>query len=100
MKGIDPVDDRLVIDGEQAGDAAEAIAFDVKRQGLLAHLICIDWRVGCRGINALTSFAFKALTAGAVKPALDLIVCSWAMGTLAHYLFIHQLKVTVQSSKK
>jgi hypothetical protein len=41
VKGIDPVDDRLMINRRQSGYEAEAVAFDVKAEGVIANIICI-----------------------------------------------------------
>lgn len=44
MRRVDPVGDRLVINREEASDAAQAVAFEVEFDGLLSNLVVIAER--------------------------------------------------------
>ncbi len=84
MSGINPVDDRLMIDREQACDATKAVAFKVEFKCQLASGIIITERAWGGRVLATARLALKALTSGAVKACFDLLLGSLAIGTNQH----------------
>jgi len=71
---VDPVDDRLVVDAEDAPDAAEVRAFEVEAHRLTLRLFGITERLRVRGIDALALFALVTLTAGASVARFSLLL--------------------------
>lgn len=68
VRRVDPIGDRLMINREEASDAAQAVALEVKLEGLLSCLVVVAerkrfWRVltaACLTLQALTASAIKA----------------------------------------
>src|ERR1700759_66571 len=84
MKSIYPVDDRLMIDTEQAPDAAKAVAFEVELERRLFRFVIIAERLRLRRVLTATLLALKTLTSRARKPSFDLARSVSAMGTSNH----------------
>jgi hypothetical protein len=72
--GVDPVDDRLVVDAQDATDAAEVSAFEVETHRFALRLLGITERLRLRGVGALTVSALVALTAGARVTGFSLLL--------------------------
>ena len=84
MKGVDPVDDRLVVDRKQAPDAAKAVAFEVEFEcRLFCFVIIAEWSRHWR-VLAATLLALKTLTTRACKTGSDLARSVLAVGTSNH----------------
>jgi len=62
---VDPVGDRLVVDREEAPDAAQAVAFEVELERGLSALPVVAVRVRARRVPAAARLALYALAAGA-----------------------------------
>ena len=65
MVGVNPVDDRLVVDREDAPDAAEVSAFQVEAYRFTLGLLRVAERLRLRRVDALTTLTPVALAAGA-----------------------------------
>ena len=84
MVGVDPVDDRLVVDREDAADPSEVRAFEVEAHGLTLSLLGVSEGLRLRGIDALTFLAPVALAAGARVAGFSLPLRRGAMRALIH----------------
>ena len=84
MRGVDPVGDRLVINPEEAADAAEAVASEVELERGLPRLLVVAERVRARRVLASARLALEALAAGAVEAGFNLPLGAAAMRALVH----------------
>jgi hypothetical protein len=84
MVSVDPVDDRLVVDREDAADAAEVRAFEVEPDGLALHVIGVAERQGLGRVDAGAGATLITLTAARGAPVWGLVFCSFAMRASAH----------------
>ena len=84
MISVDPVDYGLVVNAEDATDAAEVSAFEVEAHRLALHIVGVAERQGLGRIDALTGAALIASAAARGVPVGGLIFRGFAMRTLAH----------------
>ncbi len=84
MIGVDPVDDRLVVDREDATDAAEVSAFEVKAHRLALDVFAVAKRQRLRRVDACAGAALITLTAAQGTAVGSLVCCRFAMGASAH----------------
>lgn len=75
MIRIDPVDHGLVVDREDAPDAAEVRAFEVEAHGLALGLVGVAERLRVRRVDALTLPALVALAASLGVAGFSLQLC-------------------------
>jgi hypothetical protein len=84
VESVDPVDDRLMVDREQAPDTAKAVTFEVELERRLFHFVIIAERLGRGRVLAATPLALKALTPHARKTGSDLARRVLATGASNH----------------
>jgi hypothetical protein len=74
----------LIIDREEATDAAKASAFQIKAQGLLPGGVGRAVELWLRRLVAVTVSTLKALTSSAATTSFNLSFSHLAMGTGKH----------------
>jgi hypothetical protein len=84
MKGVDPVDHRLMVNRQESPESAKALAFKVKFGSQLFGLVVITERLWLRRIAPVAQLALITLAAGACKFSFDLSSNVLAMGTNNH----------------
>ncbi len=84
MISIDPVDDGLMIDCEDATNAAEVYAFQVKPYRLALDLIGVAEWLWVGRIDAAAGATLITLAAAHRAPVSSLVFCCLTVRTLAH----------------
>ncbi len=74
MVGVDPVDHGLVVNAEDAADAAEVGAFEVEAHRLALRLLGVAEWLRVRRVDALALLALVALAAGGGVTRLGLVL--------------------------
>lgn len=84
MVGVDPVDDRLVVDREDAADAAEVSAFEVEPDRLALDVIAVAERQRVGRVDAGAVAALITLAAAHRAAVGGLLFRRFTMGASGH----------------
>ena len=97
---IDPVDYRLMINREQATDAAKAVAFEVELESHRFGLVVVAGRMRLRRVLAEAKLTLIALAARAIEPAFHLSLAGLAVWASLHVESYNTIRSDLDRSKK